>query len=80
MYTISLDCPPGAPRPGDLLPSVLNGIGVVIDPENTVMRFFGCWRWEVPKEYEELYVANRELIAERIKKLYNDGAIRYGDW
>lgn len=80
MYTINLDCPPGSLRPGNLLPSVLEGTGVVIDPENTKTRFFGNWCWNVPEEYNDLYAANIEIIAKRIKQLYHAGAIRYGDW
>lgn len=47
MYTIELGCPPGSPRPGDLLPEVLKGTGVTINPEKTAARLFGDWEWIV---------------------------------
>ena len=40
-YSIELDCAPGGPRPNELLPSVLEGTGVTLDPEITVARCFG---------------------------------------
>jgi hypothetical protein len=79
-YTIELDCPPGNPRPGDLLPAVLQDTGVVIDPEKTVGRFFGNWTWQVPPDQSEQYEKQRKLIADRIKSLYERGFIRYGSW
>ena len=79
-YTIELDCPPGAPRPGDLLPSVLEGTGVAINPQATVSRFFGNWMWQVPDSQREQYETHREEIAARIKVLYERGVIRYGSW
>ena len=80
MYTIDLDCAPGGIRPNDLLPGVLADTGVVIDPENTVSRFFGNWTWKVPSEYNVLYEKNRELIKNRIIALHEAGRIRYGSW
>jgi hypothetical protein len=32
MYSIELDCPPGFPRPSDLLPHVISETGLVLDP------------------------------------------------
>ena len=54
MPTIELDCPPGNPRPGDLIEGVLEGTGLA--PGETVARVFGCWVWsfDMPeKEWEE---------------------------
>lgn len=79
-HTIEIDCAPGGIRPNELLPSVLEGTGIEIDPENTVGRFFGNWTWEVPEEQHELYEQVRDTISERIKNLYNSGRIRYGSW
>jgi hypothetical protein len=79
-FTVELDCPPGSPRPGDLLPIVLEGTGIKLDPEQTVSRFFGNWQWVIPPEQESLYSAVRPEVAERIRALYNSGRIRYGSW
>lgn len=79
-YTIELDCPPGSPRPGDLLPQVLAGTGVELKPEDTVSRFFGNWTWVIPEEQVKAFEESRELIKERITDLYHRGMIRYGSW
>jgi hypothetical protein len=78
MYTIELDCPPGGLRPGDLLPDVLKDTGVVLG--KPVAMFFGNWEWVIPEDQEPAFEAHRSVIAERIKALYNSGAIRYGSW
>jgi len=80
VHTIELDCPPGSPRPDDLLPGVLKGTGVEIDPQKTVTRFFGCWEWVVPEQYREAYEKHLKTIEARIKRLYEAGTIRYGSW
>jgi len=79
-YTIELDCQPGSPRPGDLLPAVLKDTGVTLDPTKPQATFFGNWEWVIPTEQEEAFKAARETIKARITKLYNSGAIRYGSW
>ena len=79
--TIELDCPPGSPRPGDLLPSVIKGtILEGKDPEDTVLRFFGEWTWvfEVAQETWEREV--QPIIKPRIEALYHAGRIRWGSW
>ena len=42
-WYLELDCPPGSPRPGDLLPGVLEGTGLEKSPEDTTSRLFGNW-------------------------------------
>ena len=79
-YTIELDCWPGPTRPGDLLPGVLKGTGVEIDPNETTSRVFGNWEWEVPVDQVEAFKAARETIASRIKELHEYDSIRYGSW
>ena len=79
-FTIEIDCAPGNPRPGDLLPQILEGTGITIDPEKTFMRFFGWWGWDVPQEQSEQYLKVRNTIKERITALYNRGTIRAGSW
>jgi len=79
-YTIALGCQPGSPRPGDLLPGVLEGTGVTIDPTNTILRFFGDWEWAVPEDQTQTYERARETIQQRIKALYESGLVRWGSW
>lgn len=79
-FSIELDCAPGNPRPGDLLPGVLEGTGVTLNVEDTVSRFFGNWEWQIPADQEPAFVASRELIKQRITQLYGAGLIRYGSW
>lgn len=76
--TIELDCPPGSPRPGDLINGVIEGTGL---PErNPVSTFFGNWVWN----YDDIPAADwiniQPILAERVTKLYNSGLIRYGSW
>jgi len=80
VLSIEMDCPPGAPRPGDLLPDVLAGTGIVIDPEDAVSRSFGNWKWIIPVEFASHYDLHRELIKSRIQRLYKLGRIRYGSY
>ncbi len=77
-YVLELDCAPGLPRPGDLLPGVLKGTKLKLDRPSSM--FFGNWAWVIPAEQEALYEKNRNKIAKRIKALYEVGAIRYGAW
>lgn len=77
-YTIELDCAPFTPRPDAYLPGVLEGTGLALG--EPVAKLFGNWTWLVPVDQTALYEQHRELIKERITKLYHEGAIRYGSW
>lgn len=78
-WTIDLDCAPGSPRPGDLLPNVLKGLKIRKNPEDTTVRLFGNWEWTF-NTTEEKYKEVKPIIKERITALYNQGLIRYGSW
>lgn len=76
--TIELDCPPGSPRPGDLIGGVIEGTGL---PEReTVARVFGEWVWDYSDVSPEEWKAIQPTLKERIEKLYNQGLIRWGSW
>lgn len=79
-YSIELDCAPGYPRPGHLLPDVLEGTGVTLDADEPQSMFFGEWTWVIPADQEAAYKLAQPVIKERIIALYNDGFIRYGSW
>jgi hypothetical protein len=74
---LSLDCAPGAIRPGNLLPQVIKDTGLKV--KEPVATFFGCWTWDCSDQAEE-YEKARATIGERVKALYNDDKIRFGSW
>lgn len=77
--SIELDCPPGSPRPGDLILNVLKGTGLESKiPEPSMC--FGNWKWNFSEVPEEKWVEVKKVIKPRITKLYNSGVIRYGSW
>ena len=77
--SIELDCPPGYPRPGDLIDGVLEGTG--LKPGETVSRLFGNWIWEFPDITEDEWKTRiRPIIKPRIVALYEAGVIRWGSW
>jgi hypothetical protein len=41
---IHLECPPGEPRPGNLLPELLHGTGLPV--RDDIGRLFGIWMWD----------------------------------
>jgi len=79
---LTLDCPPGGIRPGDLLPGVLKDTGLSPEDFTVVSKLFGSWQFNLTNQdkspcFEQVRYT---LIKDRITKLYNDGLIRYGDW
>lgn len=78
IQTIELDCPPGYPRPDDLIDDVIKGMG--LEKKEPVSRVFGNWVWDYsdvnPDKWEEI----RPVIKERVSELYNKRTIRYGSW
>lgn len=77
--SIELDCPPGDPRPGDLIEDVIKGLDLPW-PKETVSRVFGNWRWEWPEVSNERWQEIRPTLALRITALFENGIIRYGSW
>ncbi len=76
--TIELDCPPGDPRPGDLIAGVIEGTGLRL--KEACSRFFGCWTWEYDEVDPEEWKRIQPILKERVEKLYHSGVIRYGSW
>lgn len=78
METIELDCPPGNPRPGDLIAGVLEGTGLKV--EDPVLMLFGEWTWEYDVPREKWVAEIQPIIKPRIEALYHRGLIRWGSW
>ncbi len=78
MQTIELDCPPGDPRPGDLIEDIIKNTGLPL--RESVSRSFGCWTWDYNDIDPEIWKKVNDTLKERIEKLYNNGVIRYGSW
>lgn len=76
--TIELDCPPGSPRPGDLIGGVIEGLG--LKKKEAVGKFFGNWTWDYSEVSDKRWLEIRPILRERIEKLYREGWIRYGSW
>lgn len=76
--TIELDCPPGSPRPGDLIKSVIAGTGLKAkEPES---KLFGNWTWDYSEVPATEWQKVKAITRPRIEALYRSGAIRYGSW
>ena len=76
--SIELDCAPGEPRPGDLIAGVIKGTGLM--EKETESRLFGNWRWDYSEVSDDEWEKIRPVLKERIKRLYDNGIIRYGSW
>jgi hypothetical protein len=75
---IVLDCRPGLPRPGDLLPAALEGTSLQVQPP--VSKLFGEWTWDYSHVPEQEYKNNVVKLSSNIRKLHRDGEIRFGSW
>jgi hypothetical protein len=76
--TIELDCPPGLPRPGDLIKSVIEGTGLPY--REAASTCFGNWLWDYEDISDEAWKNVQPTLQERITNLYKQGLIRYGSW
>ncbi len=73
---IHVECPPGDPRPGDLMPELLRGTGIPL--RDSVSRLFGHWEWDYNDISREVWDAAVPIIMGRLTRLYRDGVIRAG--
>lgn len=80
IFSIEIDCPPGSPRPGDLLPGVLEGTGLTEEDFENTSRLFGNWEWQLSMGKNELYKSVRGTIKEKLVALYESGKARYVSW
>lgn len=77
---IGIDCPPGDPRPGDLLSGVLEGSGLAPADFEEPSTLFGAWTWQLKRspEREELFISRKPLFQTRLEVLLAAGTIRGG--
>lgn len=76
--TIELDCPPGKPRPGDLIDGVIEDLN--LPKRKPTSTFFGNWVWDYSDIKKSKWKKIVPKLKERIEKLYEKGIIRYGSW
>lgn len=81
-FSIELDCPPGNPRPNDLIAGVIQDSGIEVEDFETSAPFFGHQTWVLKSsaEKDELFTKNKPVFKQRIGELYEQGLIRYGSW
>lgn len=76
--TIEIDCPPGYPRPGDLIDGVIKDTG--LPKRDDVSRIFGMWTWDYNDVDPAIWQKANPVIKARLIKLYDSGIIRYCSW
>lgn len=76
--TIEIGCPPGPPRPHDLLPGVIEGTGLEV--REPVSMVFGDWEWDYNDVDPEKWEKIKPILEERLIALYNAGVVRYCSW
>lgn len=80
-YSIELDCPPGNPRPEQLINAVLDNTPFELSDFETAPPFFGHQRWTLINHVKDAqFVAYQDIFKQRITELYESGTIRYGSW
>jgi len=75
---IEIGCPPGNPRPGDLLLGVIEGTGLEVRSPTTMS--FGDWEWDYSDIDPEKWKEIKPILKERLVKLYDSGVVRYASW
>lgn len=54
--------------------------GTGLAEKETESRLFGNWRWDYSEVSDEDWEKVRPTLKERIKRLHDNGIIRYGSW
>jgi hypothetical protein len=76
--SIELDCAPGGTRPGDLIGSVIEDLG--LEAKEPISKFFGNWKWDYSEVPAERWAEIKPTLKERVTRLYHSGLIRFGSW
>jgi hypothetical protein len=72
---IHLECPPGEPRPGDLIANLIANTGLPIRKDSGG-RLYGHWSWNYSTVAPEVWEAARSIVLERMSELYEAGTVR----
>ncbi len=73
---IHLECPPGQPRPGDLIAELIEDTGLPLRDDTG--RFFGNWEWDYSDIPKSVWETAATVIERRMAALYEQGIIRAG--
>jgi hypothetical protein len=76
--TIQLDCPPGDPRPDDLIEGVIENLD--LPKRDHLGCLFGWWVWDYSDIDPEHWKKIKPTLKRRIGALYKKGIIRAGGW
>lgn len=76
--TIEIDCPPGSPRPGDLIAGVIEGTGLEL--RSPASQLLGNWTWDYDDIPPEKWKEIQPTLEERLCKLYDSRVVRYCSW
>lgn len=73
---VHLECPPGEPRPGDLIAELIKDTG--LPPRADLSRSFGHWAWDYNDIARTVWEEAVPLIERRLAAMYESGIIRAG--
>jgi hypothetical protein len=73
---IHLECPPGEPRPGDLIAELIRDTGLPLRDASS--RLFGNWEWDYSDIARTVWEKAVPLIERRMTDLYGRSIIRAG--
>lgn len=79
-HSIEIDCSPGTARPDTHFKNLLGEIDMREDEFELVGKSFGNWTWRVKSESVTRYEAKRSVVSKLLKKLYDEGVVRYAGW
>jgi hypothetical protein len=73
---IHLECPPGEPRPGDLIAELIDGTGLSVRKD--VSRVYGHWTWDYSDVPRSVWDSAVPSIERRMRYLSKTGVICAG--
>jgi hypothetical protein len=75
---IGIDCPPGEPRPGEVLPKVLARSGLRVADFDRPTKLMGAWIWTLKDDPTKraIFLVKRALFRDRLVTLLEQRLIR----
>jgi len=71
---IGIDCPPGDPRPGDLIDDVIAGTG--LPRREAASKMFGAWTWDYSDIAADEWKRARPILNARLTALCRKKIVR----